>query len=187
MWKITKGTEKDFEGAPESVTVLIDGSFGGEKFFADKFEIGSPYYNARSLIQGGNLYGIYKNGEVVAQREWIEHESNPRRRKPRQKPPVRTQTTVTLIYKEDNGSNNLNYTLKNVVSFVIRSVDKKVNITYKESMGKVVKRVNITIPFSELVGCVYYSPTRKESFTLSEARITHHIKFDLDESTVIQL
>lgn len=81
-WKIIKGTEKDFEGAPEEVTVLISGNWlHSQKYWAEKFEHGSNFVvtSYPDCYPQGQLDGIFKNGYVVAERVEVEdHMAIPR-------------------------------------------------------------------------------------------------------------
>lgn len=76
-WKIIKGTEKDFEGAPEETTVLISGKWShSHQYWADKFEHGSNFVitSYPHWYPQGQLDGIFEEGYVTAERIEVEDE-----------------------------------------------------------------------------------------------------------------
>jgi len=70
-WNYIIGSEKDFEGAPEWATVRI----GGKKLTLEYWGNGFVEGNKCTSCDGGGtqtrMYGIYDNGEIIAQRERV--------------------------------------------------------------------------------------------------------------------
>lgn len=70
-WKYIKGSEKDFEGAPEWATVRVGGKILTLEYWADGFKKG----NACISCDGGGkqirMDGIYDCGDIIAQRERV--------------------------------------------------------------------------------------------------------------------
>ncbi len=74
-WKIIKGTEKDFEGAPEEITVLISGDWFTHQYWADKFEHGSNFvvnYSPDWYPQGQLDDMDLDKGHIIAERVEVE-------------------------------------------------------------------------------------------------------------------
>lgn len=71
-WEILKGSEKDFEGSPESATVRIfeKGFEEHISIFADKFETGSIRTHADTGVYNSYIQDV-SNWSVIAHRRPI--------------------------------------------------------------------------------------------------------------------
>jgi len=67
-WKIVKGTEADFIGAPEGTTVRIGGGRLHGEYWARACRRGSPFCHVTEDRLVGGLNDIYKHGTVIAER-----------------------------------------------------------------------------------------------------------------------
>lgn len=70
-WKYTKGSEKDFEGAPEWATVLFGPPTGRSYGFAEKWKKGANYTPLDDLTFVDTLDVWVNTGMVIAQRERV--------------------------------------------------------------------------------------------------------------------
>lgn len=73
MWEYVKGSEADFEGAPDEATVLIGGSRLDGLYWAECFRLGAKYKDCN--LEGrldDALKDIYNYGEVIAQRRKVD-------------------------------------------------------------------------------------------------------------------
>lgn len=69
-FKITKGSEKDFEGAPNEALVRVKHR-NGSTVFAEKFKFEAAFWREEDHEVAGKMDGYYKHGEVIASREPI--------------------------------------------------------------------------------------------------------------------
>lgn len=69
-YEITKGSEKDFEGAPEWALVKIQYKDDEDDFvFAEKFELAAKLWYVDGVL--GSLNGYYNHGAIIAERRPI--------------------------------------------------------------------------------------------------------------------
>lgn len=69
-YEIIKGSEKDFDGAPESALVKIHYKGDEDDFvFAEKFELAAKFWYVDGSL--GSLNGYYNHGTVIAERRPI--------------------------------------------------------------------------------------------------------------------
>ncbi len=73
MWEYVKGSEADFEGAPDEATVLIGGYKLMGRYWAECFRPDAKYKNCN--IKGrldGALKNIHTDGEIIAERRKVD-------------------------------------------------------------------------------------------------------------------
>ena len=75
MWKYLKGTEKDFEKAPQECDVIVKPYYGHLIFYTKRFDKNLHLLNGLVWIRSmhKNYVSVEEvEGEIIAQREWIE-------------------------------------------------------------------------------------------------------------------
>ncbi len=75
MWKYVKGTEKDFEKAPQECDVIVKPYYGHLIFYTKRFD--KNLHLLSGLVWIRSMHKNYESveereGEIIAQREWIE-------------------------------------------------------------------------------------------------------------------
>lgn len=68
-WKYTKGSEKDFDGAPDWVNYRVEGTLGFEYYVGEMVEGGYFVPCSRPLQEPSKMTGLFKKCSIAAQRE----------------------------------------------------------------------------------------------------------------------
>lgn len=106
-------------------------------------------------------------------------------KKKRQKPKTVSTTSVLLGYNAFEDGKMVNYTVKRVIGFTVRTEDSTVNITSEKLISEgLVVRENTTIKFSELMAVHFLSPTDNLTFVFEGDKLISKIQRQFKENFV---